>query len=66
MVRGAHAACGREECLADAMCTGIVTGTFHGIANRCTKCTSRSTASSTSASAWATYQAKEIVLQEES
>jgi len=56
----------REECLADATCTGIVTGTFHGIANRCTMCTSRSTASSTSASAWATYQAKEIVLQEES
>jgi hypothetical protein len=56
----------REECLADATCTGIVTGTFQGIENRCTMCTSRSTASSTSASAWATYQAKEIVLQEES
>ena len=50
----------RAQCLADASCTGIVTGTFVGVANNCAMCTSRSTASTSQYghSDWATYQAK--------
>ena len=48
----------RAQCLADASCTGIVTGTFLYKANQCAMCTSRSTASTNFYSAWATYQAK--------
>ena len=52
----------RRSCLADATCTGIVYGTFNGIENNCIRCTSVSTASSAAGCVWATYQARIVVI----